>query len=165
MYYLSKATLEDFDVLLALKSQKDAIRWSGFKSAPDKDSFLVYYKERVLANPKTQIMFLHDNEVEGAPIVGYIQYDVLSIEDIEMRGSVIKKSYQGTGAYVAMSNLLAEHLKKLGYKRAVGWVSEKNSSSLANSRERGWEITDEYEIRYLPLLGGEHRFLKCIKTL
>ena len=163
MYFLTKATIEDFEVFLALKSQKDAIKWSGFTSAPDRDSFLVYYKGRVLANPETQVMFLHDDEMEGAPIVGYIQYNILSEEDIEMRGSVLKKSYQGTDAYVAMSNLLSEHIKLLGYRRAVGWVSEKNASSLASSAERGWVKTDEYEIRNLPLLGGEHRFVKCVK--
>jgi len=163
MYYLTKATTNDFEALLALKSQKDAIRWSGFTTAPDRDKFLVYYRERVLGNPNTQIMFLHDDEIEGHPIVGYIQYDILSVEDIEMRGSVIKKSYQGTGAYVAMSNLLSELLKGQGYKRAIGWVSEKNASSLANTTERGWIKTEEFEIRNLPLLGGEHRFIKCVK--
>lgn len=163
MYYLTKATIDDFDALLALKSQKDAIRWSGFTTAPDRKKFLEYYNTRVLANPNTGMMFLRDDEVEGSPIVGYIQYDIISDEDIEMRGSVVKKSYQGTGAYVIMSQLLHQYLKKQGFKRALGWVSENNASSLANSIERGWKMTDEYEVRNLPLLGGEHRFVKCIK--
>lgn len=163
MYYLTKATLDDFDSLLALKSQKDAIRWSGFTTAPERGKFLEYYKTKVLANPKTGMMFMHDDEVEGAPIVGYIQYDILSDADIEMRGSVVKKSYQGTGAYVIMSNLLSQYLKEQGYKRAYGWVSENNTSSLASFENRGWKLTEEYEIRNLPLLGGEHRFIKCVK--
>ena len=164
MYYLTKATINDFEALLALKSQKDAIKWSGFTTAPDREKFLEYYMTKVLDNPKTGMMFLRDDEIEGNPIVGYIQYDIISPEDIEMRGSVIKKSYQGTGAYVIMSKLLHKYLKEQGFKHAIGWVSENNASSLARLEERGWHRTDEYEVRNLPLLGGEHRFVKCIKN-
>jgi hypothetical protein len=164
MYILKEAnSLDDFDAFLALKSQKDAIKWSGFETAPDSVKFKQYYIDKILNNPKTHVFFLCDADMEGCPVVGYRQYDQVSEEVIEVRGTVIKKNYQGTDALEALNSLLAKHYNEKGYKAFSAWISEKNKASEYNSVRSGWTKTDEYEIRNLPLLGGEHKFYKWIK--
>ena len=165
MYKLTKAQMEDFEPFLALKSQKDAIKWSGFSAAPERDTFRRYYEERVLANPNTVIMFLRDLEVDGAPIIGYIQYDILSNDEVELRGSVIKKSYQGIGANIVMSELLFQELRAEGFKKAYGWVADNNLPSVLNAERRGYIKTEVAEIRQLPLLGGDTLFHKWVKEI
>lgn len=164
MYIIREAeSLDDFEGFLALKSQKDAIKWSGFETAPDPAKFRQYYIDKILNNPQTHVFFLCDADVEGCPIVGYNQWDDISDEEIEIRGTVIKKNYQGTDAREAFNQLLTELHMKLGHVRRSTWISEKNRASEMNAVTVGWTKTDEYEIRNMPLLGGEHRFYKWVK--
>ena len=166
MYIIREASsLEDFDAFLALKSQKDAIKWSGFETAPDPVKFKQYYIEKVLNNPITHVFFLCDQSVEGCPIVGYRQYDKVSAEAVDIRGTIIKKSYQGTDALEALNTLLAKHYKEKGYKYLTAWISEKNKASEYNSLRSGWNKTDEFVLKDIPLLGGEHKFFKWVKVI
>ena len=166
MYYLKEATsLDDFDAFLALKSQKDAVKWSGFESAPDPERFRTYFVERVLNNPVTHVMLLHDGDAEGEPVVGYVQYDDLDDTHVETRGSVILKRYQGTGANQIMSDLLDEVFRSKGIRFIETWASEKNLPSVYNMQIKGYTRLDEFDIRNLPLVGGEHRFFKWVKQL
>lgn len=166
MYILREAnSLDDFEAFLALKSQKDAIKWSGFETAPNPVTFKQYYIDKILNNPKTHVLFLCDADVESCPIVGYSQYDDVTDEEVEVRGTVIKKSYQGTDAIGALNKMLAELHVKLGHKRRISWASERNKASEMNLIKGGWVKTEEFEIRILPLLGGEHKFYKWVKVL
>lgn len=164
MYTLREAcTLDDFEDYLALKSQKDAIKWSGFTSAPERESFKTYFIDRVLNNPVTHVFFLCDQDVEGAPVVGYRQYDQISDTEIEIRGTSIKKSYQGTDAIEALNTLLEIHYKEKGYNVFTAWISEMNKASEYNSSRNGWVKTEEFVVKEMPLLGGAHRFFKWIR--
>lgn len=166
MYILREAkSLDDFDAFLALKSQKDAIKWSGFETAPDPVRFKQYYIEKILNNPKTHVLFLCDADVEGCPIVGYNQYDDVAPGEIEVRGTVIKKSYQGTDARGAFNELLAEHHLEYKHLKRTTWISEKNKASEINTANVGYQKTDVFEVRQLPLLGGEHKFYKWVKEI
>lgn len=166
MYIIREAkTLDDFDAFLALKSQKDAIKWSGFETAPDPIRFKQYYIEKILNNPITHLIFLCDADEEGCPIVGYNQYDDVVEGEIEIRGTVIKKNYQGTDARECFNHLLTQHHKDLGHNKRITWISEKNKASEMNAACVGWTKTDVFEVRNLPLLGGEHRFFKWVLNL
>lgn len=166
MYILREAkTIDDYESFLALKSQKDAIKWSGFETAPDPVRFKQYFIEKVLNDSKTHVFFLCDQSVEGSPVVGYRQYDQVSDVEILVRGTTIKKSYQGTDALNALNALLNQHYEEKGYKVFVAWISEKNKASETNAINGGWTKTDIYEVHNLPLLGGEHRFYKWVKEL
>ena len=166
MFYLKEASsLEEFDAFLELKSQKDAVKWSGFETVPDRDKFFQYYLERVLNNPITHVMFLHDEDEEGDPIIGYVQYDDIDNEHVETRGSVILKRYQGTGVYQIMIDLLHDIFREKGVKYIETWASEKNKPSIYNLQIEGYTRLEEYDIRIIPLLGGEHKFYKWVKEL
>lgn len=164
MYIIREAnSLDDFEAFLALKSQKDAIKWSGFETAPDPVKFKQYYIDKILNNPITHVIFLCDADAEGCPIAGYNQYDDVAEGEIEIRGTVIKKNYQGTDARAAFNDLLTAHHQELGHVKRITWISEKNKASEMNAVSVGWTKTDVFEIRNLPLLGGEHKFYKWIK--
>ena len=166
MYILKEAnSLDDFDAFLALKSQKDAIKWSGFETAPDPVKFKQYYIDRILNNPQTHVLFLCDADVEGCPIVAYNQYDDVSPTEVEIRGTIIKKRYQGTDAMEALNKLTGEHHFKKGHKIFVTWASEDNMASVTNLLREGFVQTDMFDVRTLPLLGGEHRFFKFVKEV
>ena len=108
-------------------------------------------------------MFQYD-DIDPTTIVGYVQYDDVSEEQVEIRGSGIIKSYQGTDAYEEQGKLLGRHFKERGIKRLVTWASEKNIPSEYNLRRSGMHKTNEFEIRNIPLLGGEQKFYKWVKT-
>lgn len=166
MYILREAkSIDDFEAFLALKSQKDAIKWSGFKTAPDPNRFRQYYIEKVLNNPRTHVLFICDNDVDGCPIVAYNQYDEVSATEVEIRGTVVKKSYQGTDAFEALNKLTTKHHEEMGHKVFVTWASENNTVSVLNLLREGYSQTDNYELRDLPLLGGVHRFFKFVKVV
>ena len=166
MYSLREATsLDDFDAFLALKSQKDAIKWSGFSTAPERESFRKYFIERILNDSSTHVFFLCDNCIEGCPVVAYRQYNQLSDDEVEVRGTTIKKSYQGTDALGALNSLLDIHYKEKGFRKFTTWISEKNKASEINAVNMGWIKTEIFETRNLPLLGGEHKFFKWVKEL
>ena len=164
MYIIREAnSLDDFEAFLALKSQKDAIKWSGFETAPDPVKFKQYYIDKILNNPITHVIFLCDADAEGCPIAGYNQYDDVAEGEIEIRGTVIKKNYQGTDARAAFNDLLTAHHQELGHVKRITWISEKNKASEMNAVSVGWTKTNVFELRNLPLLGGEHRFYKWVK--
>ena len=56
-------------------------------------------------------------------------------------------------------------IKQLGGKTCFTWISEGNIASYRRFLKEGFTRTNECEIRNLPLLGGEHKFLKWIKEL
>lgn len=166
MYILREAnSTDDFDAFLALKSQKDAIKWSGFETAPDPERFKQYYIEKILNNPKTHVLFLCDADEKDCPIVAYTQYDDISPIEVEIRGTVIKRQYQGTDAYGELNRLTMEHHIHKGHKIFVTWASENNIASVVNMLKEGYIQTDVFDVRNLPLLGGEHRFFKFIKEI
>ena len=166
MYYLKEASsIEEFEAFLELKSQKDAVKWSGFETAPEREAFFAYYVERILNNPTTHVMFLHDVDKDGDTIIGYVQYDDIDKEQVETRGSVILKRYQGIGAYQVMIEMLHDLFIENGIKKIETWASEKNKPSVYNLEIEGYNKLDEYDIRNIPLLGGEHKFYKWVKEL
>lgn len=164
MYILREAkSVDDFEPFLALKSQKDAVKWSGFETAPDPVKFKQYFIEKILNSPNTHVFFLCDKDIEDCPVVGYRQYDQMADKTIEIRGTTIKKNYQGTDALEALNELLNRHYMERGYRVFITWISEKNKASEINAINGGWTKTNVFEVRNLSLLGGEHRFYKWVK--
>ena len=166
MYILREAvSVDDFEAFLQLKSQKDAVMWSGFVSAPKRESFKQYFINKVLNDPLTHVFFLCDQDVEGCPVVAYRQYNQVSDDEIEVRGTTIKKSYQGTDVLGTLNSLLELHYREKKYRKFSTWISEKNKASEINAVNMGWTKTDLFEVKDMPLLGGEHRFFKWVKVI
>lgn len=69
---------------------------------------------------------------------------------------------KGIGTYALAMQIFEIQLVTIG--EIVSWVSDKNIASYKRYEKLGFIRMDEFEIRNLPLLGGEHKFYKWIKT-
>lgn len=164
MLYLYRVSqLEDFEFLLELKSQKDAIKWSGFSTAPNRENFLRYFQERVLGNPNVFMYYLKDTTDEIP--MGYIQFDKVTEAEAEGRGTNILKKYQGCGLLEEMTQLMFQELKKNGFKSMFTYCSELNKASILNLKYNGYVQTEEFEIRKMEGQDSEHKFYKWIKEI
>lgn len=160
MYYLYEvSSLEDFEPYYLLKCQKDAVKWSGFEKAPDRDVLLKYFNERVLGNPQTHLFYMKDSD-ENDAVVGYKQYDDIDDVTVEIRGTVIFKRYQGCGLNDKFSLLLGDHFMDRGIRRLITYISENNKASLLNIKYCGFHKTEEYEDREMRAIGEVQRFYK-----
>jgi len=162
MYYLYEVSkIEDFEPFYLMKCQKDAIKWSGFDTAPDKERLRQYFIDRILNNDRTHVFYMKDTESDDA-VVGYKQYDDIDETTIEIRGTIIFKRFQGCGLNEEFGRLLGEHFVKRGIKRLVTYVSEQNKVSVANVIYSGFKKTEKFEDREMKALGQVHRFYKWI---
>lgn len=161
LYRVSK--IEDFDFLLELKSQKDAVKWSGFDTAPDPQEFKRYFIDKILNDPNAYVYYLKDNK-HDIPM-GYIQFNRETDTIIEGRGTNILKCYQGCGLLGEMTVLMFEEAKKEGFKTMYTYASEKNIAALYNLQENGYIMTEEFELREMKGQEEKQKFYKWIKEL
>lgn len=165
MYYLYEVSkIEDFEPFFLLKSQKDAIKWSGFDKAPERDLLLEYFKERILENDKTHVFYMKDSD-ENDAVVGYKQYDDVDEDTVEIRGTVLFKRYQGCGLNDVFSVLLGDHFVTRKVKRLITYISENNKASILNIKYCGFNKTDVFEDREMKAFGEVQRFYMWEKYL
>lgn len=165
MYYLYEVSrIEDFETFFLLKSQKDAVKWSGFEKAPDRDVLYRYFEEKILGNPNTHVFYMKDSE-ENDSVVGYKQYDDIGEDTVEIRGTVIFKRYQGCGLNDVFSVLLGKHFAERHIKKLITYISESNKASLINIKYCGFNKTHDYEDREMKAFGEVQRFYKWEKYL
>lgn len=161
LYRVSK--IEDFDFFLKLKSQKDAIKWSGFSEAPNPDIFKQYFIDNILNNPNSYVYYLKDDS-DNIPM-GYIQFNSESDTVVEGRGTNILKCYQGCGLLDEMTKLMFAKAKEEGFKTMYTYASEKNLPAIYNLQSNGYIRTDIYEERMMQAQNESHKFYKWIKIL
>lgn len=164
MLYLYRVnSIDDFDFFLKLKSQKDAIKWSGFDSAPDPLAFKRYFIEKILNDKNAYVYYLKDDK-DDIPM-GYIQFNKDNNEVVEGRGTNILKPYQGCGLLEEMTQLMFEEARKEGFKHMYTYASENNLPAISNLKINGYIKTEEYELREMKALAENHKFYKWIKEL
>lgn len=73
--------------------------------------------------------------------------------------------YNGRGYGTKIIEFSNRYGKLLGMIEHIAWVSGQNIASKRVFEKNGFVKTKEFEIRNLPLLGGEHKFYKWIKEL
>lgn len=155
---------EDFEPFFQLKSQKDAVKWSGFATAPGREPFFEYFKTKILGNPKTHVFFLKETDEDDA-VIGYRQYDEIDDTHIAVRGTTIFRKYQGCGYNEIFSQLLREYYISRGYKNLITYISEKNRASIYNAKMMGYVKTDEFEEVYFPTMNETHRMYKWVTDI
>lgn len=154
------ATLSDFEDLYRIKCDKENIAWGGFTKAPEKDSFYQWY-QRQLASDCRWIYLVYEHDAPCAFF--YIdKVDKISYE-LSSSGVISQFTGKGIGSYTVRVRL--EIIQDIGGKKCITWIAENNIASYKRFINEGFVRTKEYEIRNLPLLGGEHKFYKWIKVL
>ena len=80
-------------------------------------------------------------------------------------GSGTAKAWERMGIGTDTLLFSMEKATKRGVEYFFSWVSENNTASWRRYEKLGFVKTEEFEMRDLPLLGGEHKFYKWIKRL
>ena len=154
------ATLGDFEDFYRIKCDKVNIAWSGFTQAPEKKSFYEWY-QRQLASDHRWIYLVY----EGQKCCAFFYVDKLKDGNFEAASSGVLSDFMGKGiGTYALAMQIFEIQLVTTRGGIVSWVSDKNIASYKRYEKLGFIRMDEFEIRNLPLLGGEHKFYKWIKT-
>ncbi len=163
MDYLSEMNdLSDFEALLQMKSQKDAIVWSGFEKGPDPETYKQYVLDSIINNPKNHLFILKDEATDEA--MGYCQFVEEENGVFEGRGSGILKKFQGCGLAEEMALLFLEKAKEYGCKYMYSWCSEKNLPSINALLSGGWNKTDVCKHYHMNATNEDHLFYKWEKV-
>lgn len=153
--------INDFEAYYLMKCQKDAVLWSGFTSAPDRDRLLEHFSKNIISNPDMYVFYLMDK----GDVIGYVQGTRVSKDVVEFSATNIFKKYQGLGYMQDMTQYFFEQMKKIGYSSVIGMVSEHNKPAEYNFEFNNFIKTEEFDERDMPLFGKKHRFYKWIKQL
>ena len=154
------ATLGDFEDFYRIKCDKVNIAWSGFTQAPEKKSFYEWY-QRQLASDHRWIYLVYDHE----DVCAFFYLDKIDNITYELSSSGVLSQFtgRGIGSYTVRARL--DIIQSLGGRIGITWIAEDNVASYRRFENEGFTRTGKYEIRNLPLLGGEHKFFKWIKQL
>lgn len=151
----------DFQAYYLLKCQKDAVLWSGFASAPDRDRLYSHFTKNIIGNADIYVFYLLEND----DVIGYVQGTRVNADTVEFSATNIFKKYQGLGYMQDMTQYFFDKMKSMGFSSAIGWVSEHNKPAVYNFEFNNFIKTGEFDEREMPLFGEKHRFYKWIKKL
>lgn len=157
MKYLRRVTeMTDFDEYFDIKSDPNAILWSGFATAPDKEKLKSHF-QKLITNENVYLFFLVDSETNE--VVGYDQMVKVDENTVESAGHSIKTQYARQGFGNLLFRLLVKEAEDLKFKRFIGWISENNIGSIKNVENSGFVRTNEpCRVVRLEALGREDRF-------
>lgn len=155
-----KATINDFEDLLLIKSDKANIQWGGFVETPNRQLFFEWFKEQLKSSFRS-IYLVYEHAYPCA----FFYIDKVNETTYELSSSGVLSKYTGNGIGTYTVQKRLEIIQALGGKTCITWISEQNIASYRRFIKEGFTRTKEYETRVLPLLGGEHKFYKWIKEL
>ncbi|MGM9778084.1 MAG: GNAT family N-acetyltransferase [Prevotella sp.] len=155
-----KVTIYDFEDLFLIKCDKANVQWGGFVKKPNRQQFFEWFSEQLKSS--FRIIYL---VYEHTHPCGFFYIDKVNDTTYELSSSGVLSEYsgKGIGTYTVQKRL--EIIQALGGRTCITWISEHNIASYRRFIKEGFTRTNEYEIRNLPLLGGEHKFYKWIKEL
>lgn len=152
---------KDFEDFFKIKSDADNIKWSGFLAAPDKKNFRKWFSEQI-NNPKRDIYLVYIENNAHAVAFFYIDY----CDDCCFRvpsGVLGEYTRRGIGTWIIQEG--SRIAKEKGYKTNFAMISDLNIGSSKRYEKLGFTKTSEFEIRNVPLAGGEQKFYKWIKEI
>jgi RimJ/RimL family protein N-acetyltransferase len=126
-YIFTLAKNENFNDYLKLRSEKKNLYWTGYKNPPDYDSFLVWYKNRLL-NPDRGIYLIYeeDNLLGALHIDFYGEYAAIGYSVKE------KSEGKGIGTFLvkkAIELVISEKKNRDRLTKIIAWINEKNIAS------------------------------------
>ena len=156
-------TEEDYLIYLKIKSDEDAIKYSGFKTAPDPEKFRGVFN-RIMEDPKQHLLYLCDKE-NNDTVASSFHYQENDSETVEGLGYNVFPEYRGLGLGGVMMRLVNDRCASEGFKYRLSIVAESNIPSIKNLEKSGAYPTGKFEMRWLDALGREEKYLFYIKEL
>lgn len=156
-------TDNDFEAYLSIKSEKDAIAFSGFSTAPNREHFRQVY-EKLMKSSNEYLYFLvdmdHDKEV-AATFCLRKKDNVVA----EIGGYHVLEKYRGMHLGYLMMLKIKDICKQMGCIQLVSAVAENNIASIKSIERSGAHFTGEYDMRTLPVFGTDVKFLHFVLEL
>ena len=161
-YRLAEDNDKDFEDLLLIKSDYDNICWAGFEKAPERTSFRKWYTNQI--NNLDRDIYLVFHESNNNHAVAFFYVDWREDGEFLVPSGVIKEyTRQGIGTFIIEE---ADKIaKSKGFTTHVAWVSDSNIGSVKRFEKLNYQKTEVYDVRHLPLLGGDHKYYKWIKKI
>lgn len=156
---IREAELQDFEDFYRIKSEKSHIYWSGFKTRPNREVLLSWYKNNIIENNKKKIYFIANNINDN--IIGYLYVESLDNNEYEITIGVSEK-YSGFGY---ASEALINGFNKYKLKENaifIAWIRDDNIASVKAFEKAGFVRTNDDQIKQLNDNSAYHmiKFLK-----
>lgn len=132
---LHRASGDDFEAYYRLKCDPEAIKWSGFASAPDYMRLKAHFESLVCSDKL--VFFLKDND----RIVGYCQISTDgSVAEVD--GYSVLSDYAGKGYGTRLLAMVIDELRASPCDRIIARVSEKNLASIKCFSRNGFTVDE-----------------------
>ncbi len=156
---LAEITDSDFEDFYRIKADLENIKWGGFTCPPEKKSFKEWYKSQIESSTREIYLVFIERKCVAFFYIDYKDNGHFLVPS----GVLTEYTRQGIGTYIIEeSDKIA---KNKGYSIHEAWCSDKNIGSVKRFVKLGYTKTEEYDIRNLPLLGGNHKYYKWIKEI
>ena len=151
----------DFEDFYSIKSDAENVKWSGFLTAPEKKSFRKWYSEQIKGQKREIYLVYLDNEVHA---VAWFYIDYCDNGEFFVPSGVLTEfTKRGIGTWIIQeSDKIA---KEKGYNLHIAMVSDLNVGSVRRFEKLGFTRTSEFEIRNVPLAGGEQKYYKWMRNV
>lgn len=163
LFRKAENTDEDFEVYLNIKSEKDAVAFSGFSTAPNRELFRQVY-DKLLNAADEYLYYLLDRE-QCSEVVGTFHLKQKDEETAEVGGYNVFEKYRGMALGYIMMLKIKDICKQKGYLYLASEVAENNIASIKSIERSGAHFTGEFDLRTLPIFGGDIRFLHYMDDL
>lgn len=156
-------TEEDFQIYLRIKSDEDAVKFSGFATAPDPIKFRTVF-DRIMNDSKQHLLYLCDNENNDAVAATfhYCENDEVTVEGL---GYNVFPEYRGLSLGGLMMRLVNEKCSAEGFKYRLSYVAESNIPSIRNLEKSGAYPTGKFEYKEMAAMGRKEKYLEYVKEL
>lgn len=157
------ASDEDFQIYLRIKSDAEAVKFSGFSSAPDPVKFRTVF-DRIMNDNKQHLLYLCDSENNDAVAASfhYCENDEVTVEGL---GYNVFPEYRGLSLGGLMMKLVNERCASEGFKYRLSYVAENNIPSIRNLEKSGAYPTGKVEYREWKSSGEKVKYLEYVKEL
>lgn len=137
-------TTDYFNDYLRIKSDSQAVAWSGFDTPPDSLYLKSYFENLIISDRKVYFLIIDETPV------GYCQFSINEEGICELDGYSVLSEYGGHGYGYLMIIMLLFILESENQQGIIAWVSENNHSSLRCLEKSGFSILSNHE-KYVEL--------------
>lgn len=164
-FYFREAlpTEEDFLIYLRIKSDEEAVKYSGFTTPPDPQRFHVVY-DSIMGDEKRHLLFLCDKENHDT-VAASFHYRENDEETVEGLGYNVFPEYRGMSLGGLMMRLVNEKCASEGFKYRLSYVAESNIPSIRNLEKSGAYPTGKFVLKDMASLGRKEKYLEYVKDL
>lgn len=168
MVSLQLAKMEDFDFFYQIKCENSNIFWTGHDKRPDYEELKHFFEKCIRhqaeADARKIYIILH-----GSVPVGHLYLIPNNFSDEKNRmfdlAPAILEKYWRHGYAKEAIRLGLEKGKSLGFTEMRTSIREDNGASLQAFQSCGVQITDEFKMVYIPMLGREVKMFIVKKKL